>query len=94
MNTEHATVIYSGCVQGVGFRFACRRLAMGFSVTGYVKNLPNGRVELAVEGDRPEIEEFLKAIEEGDLKPFIRQRTLEWKSASGNWRDFHIAVGL
>ena len=44
------TIYYSGRVQGVGFRWTTRRIACEYDVTGYVMNLPDGRVELAVEG--------------------------------------------
>ena len=90
MQTERAIVFFSGHVQGIGFRYTCRSLAKGFSVTGYVKNLVDGRVELAAEGERTEIEGFLQAIEESDLKPFIRERAVDWQPATGGWRDFHI----
>lgn len=91
MKNEQAVVLFGGRVQGVGFRYTCRSLAMGFSVTGYVKNLEDRRVELVMEGERPEVEGFLKAIREGYLKPFIRECVVEWYPATGNWKDFHIA---
>lgn len=53
---------YSGRVQGVGFRFVSHRLAQGFAVSGYVRNLDDGRVELLAEGEPPEVELFLDAI--------------------------------
>lgn len=55
-------VHYRGRVQGVGFRMTARRLAVGFTVTGYVKNLPDNRVELVVAGEPAEIERFLSAL--------------------------------
>ncbi len=91
MKTERAVVLFGGRVQGVGFRYTCRSLAMGFSVTGCVKNLEDRCVELVVEGERPEVEEFLKAIIEGYLKSFIRECAVEWYPATGNWKDFRIA---
>jgi len=90
MSARRVTVLFQGRVQGVGFRWACRDLSKGFSVTGYVKNLDDGRVEMVAEGDREEIEKFLKAIDESHLKPLIRSRTVDWQTASGGWRDFHI----
>lgn len=91
MKIEQAIILFEGRVQGVGFRFTCRHLAMGFAVTGYVKNLEDGRVEMAVEGERTEIEDFLKSIEESHLKPFIRQVMVEWRPANGEWKGFLIA---
>ena len=44
-------VFYEGHVQGVGFRFTVRHIAKGFDVTGWVRNLPDGRVELQATGD-------------------------------------------
>jgi acylphosphatase len=55
-------VIYSGRVQGVGFRYTVCELANGYAVAGYVKNLPDGTVELVVQGELPEIERFLAKI--------------------------------
>ena len=55
-------VHYRGMVQGVGFRMTTRRLAEQYAVTGYVKNLADGRVEVIVSGDADEVERFLDAI--------------------------------
>ena len=55
-------VIYSGRVQGVFFRATSQELARGFAVTGYVRNLPAGTVELEAEGQPDQVEAFLAAI--------------------------------
>ena len=55
-------IVYSGRVQGVGFRFRTRLLAERFAVSGYVKNLPDGRVELVAQGDMEEIDRFRRDI--------------------------------
>ena len=47
-------VYYSGHVQGVGFRYSAKQLSLEFDVTGWVKNLPDGRVEMVIEGERGE----------------------------------------
>ncbi len=56
--------IYSGRVQGVGFRFSTKQIATGFDVLGWVKNLPEGTVEMQVKGEAEEVEEFLVEIRE------------------------------
>ncbi len=55
-------VIYHGRVQGVCFRMISRELSQNFQVVGYVRNLPDGTVELEAEGEAPEVERFLRAI--------------------------------
>ena len=56
--------IFEGRVQGVGFRYEVKDIAKGFDVTGWVKNLPDGTVELLVTGEEDEVEEFLNEITE------------------------------
>ena len=60
---QRTRVLYSGHVQGVGFRATTRGLAGNYDVVGYVKNLSDGRVELLVEGDKTDIAALLKAVE-------------------------------
>jgi acylphosphatase len=60
---HHVTVHYSGQVQGVGFRYMTLSLARGFEVSGYVRNLPDARVLMEVEGDQQEVNAFMAAIE-------------------------------
>jgi acylphosphatase len=55
-------VYYSGRVQGVGFRYTTQRLAENYTVAGYVRNLPNGDVELVAEGPASDVNDFLDAI--------------------------------
>ena len=59
---KRARVYYSGRVQGIGFRYTAREVACGYEVTGFVRNLPDGRVEMAAEGDEEEVAAFLDAI--------------------------------
>jgi acylphosphatase len=68
-------VFYEGRVQGVGFRFTVRHIAKGFDLTGWVRNLPDGRVELQVSGDEEEVRAFLDQIARGELHSLIRKQT-------------------
>jgi len=85
-------VVYSGQVQGVGFRYTAKRTAAGFEVTGAVRNLPDGRVELAAEGARDELEAFRQAVREAGLEHFIRNEEVHWSEASGKLRGFEIVT--
>jgi acylphosphatase len=83
-------VLYAGRVQGVGFRYTAKTTAMGFEVTGTVRNLSDGRVALTVEGAREELEEFRQAIRDAGLAGFIRDEQVSWLSATGEFRGFEI----
>ena len=60
---QRRVVHYNGHVQGVGFRFSVERIAGQFAVDGFVKNLPDGRVLLVVEGEAKELDRFLDEIQ-------------------------------
>ncbi|MES1167681.1 MAG: acylphosphatase [Oleiharenicola lentus] len=60
----HATVFFSGRVQGVGFRYQALQVARGYDVSGCVMNLPDGRVQLEVEGRPDEVRDFITAVQE------------------------------
>jgi acylphosphatase len=62
MAQERRRVHYRGRVQGVGFRYTAARLAPGFGVSGWVRNLPDGRVELEAQGEPDRVRAFLSAI--------------------------------
>ena len=68
-------VFYEGNVQGVGFRYSVRQVAKGFDVTGWVRNLADGRVELQAGGDEEELSAFLEAINRSELRAHIRNQT-------------------
>ena len=90
MNRRRIQVIYSGQVQGVGFRYTVKSVATGFDLTGSVRNLPDGGVELIAEGSKDELEAFRKAIRESGLEHFIRQEDISWQEASSEFRGFEI----
>lgn len=83
-------VHYSGRVQGVGFRYRVKSLARGFEVMGSVRNLPDGRVELLVEGMQAELSAFQQAIRESELGHFIGHEAVNWSPPEGDLRGFEI----
>lgn len=84
-------VLYSGTVQGVGFRYTVKSAAKGYEVVGLVRNLLDGRVELVAEGERDELEAFREGIRNAGLGPLIRQEDATWSDARGNLRGFEIS---
>ena len=68
-------VFYEGNVHGVGFRWTVRHAATGFDLTGWVRNLPDGRVELQVTGEENEVRAFLDHIAQGELHSLIHKQT-------------------
>ena len=83
-------VFFSGHVQGVGFRYTAKTVASGFEISGVVRNLSDGRVELTAEGDRAELEAFRDAVRDAGLKPFIRDENVTWSAAQNDFRGFEI----
>lgn len=65
---------FTGRVQGVGFRYSTKRLAMGFDLVGWVRNLEDGRVEMQVMGDEEEIAEFLQEMHDSPLGHHIQEQ--------------------
>jgi acylphosphatase len=68
-------VFYEGRVQGVGFRYSVRHIAKGFNVTGWVRNLADGRVELQANGESDEVDAFLEGIRQSELGSLIRKES-------------------
>jgi len=83
-------VVYSGRVQGVGFRYTTKTVASGYDVVGTVRNLPNGTVELIVEGSREELEAFKDGIRDSGLGHFIENEQVSWGEATNTFRGFEI----
>lgn len=88
---QRRLVRYSGRVQGVGFRYTTRQIASRFAVTGYVRNLADGRVEVVVEGAVPELDRFLDALHQ-QMADYILASQVDQQAASGEFSDFEIRV--
>jgi acylphosphatase len=91
MKRRRLQVFYSGTVQGVGFRFQVKQVATGYELTGFVRNLSDGQVELVAEGDEAELKAFRDAIRESGVGSLIRNETEWWSECSGGFRGFEIA---
>ena len=83
-------VFYEGHVQGVGFRFTVRHIAKGFDVTGWVRNLSDGRVELQVTGDEAEVRAFLDQVAESELHSLIHEKIENKLNGPVSARGFEI----
>ena len=84
-------IFYSGRVQGVGFRYTAKTVATGFEITGTIRNLPDGRVELLAEGPPSELEAFRAALRDEGLAGFIRDEQVSWSDAKNEFRGFDIS---
>ena len=86
---ERAHVVFVGRVQGVGFRYTTVGLAASYAVTGSVQNLRDGSVELVAEGERTEVEAFLRAVTDR-MGGYIHDATVTWARATGEFEDFDV----
>ncbi len=83
-------IFYSGHVQGVGFRYSVKQIVAGFDVCGTVQNLPDGRVELLVQGDQAEVDELIEAVDESHLNGLIKQKEVAGVDPDPAMRGFSI----
>jgi len=82
-------VFFSGRVQGVGFRATTAHLARSYAVGGWVRNLPDGRVELVVEGAEAEVLRFLEAVR-NRWRGYIDDEVIETRQPTGRPRRFEV----
>lgn len=83
-------VYYSGDVQGVGFRFTTERIANDLGLTGWVRNLKDGRVEALAEGDESRLGEFCDKIG-ARMGRYISDADIKWREAEGEFKNFDVA---
>ncbi len=83
-------IFFEGNVQGVGFRWSVKHVAKGFDVTGWVRNLAEGRVELQTSGEETEVRAFLEAIGQSDVRAHIRKQTESILTEPPHARGFEI----
>lgn len=86
---HHETVYFSGRVQGVGFRYQTLQVARGFEVAGYVRNLPDGRVQLEAEGAPGEVAAFVAAVQE-QMAGYVRETARQASRRTPSLQGFSI----
>ncbi|KPL01580.1 MAG: hypothetical protein AMK75_04290 [Planctomycetes bacterium SM23_65] len=87
--TTRARVIYHGNVQGVGFRYTARAVARRYAVSGFVRNLTNGTVELVAEGEEREVRSYLEDLQ-GYMGAFIGSQDLSFQEPLGEFEGFTV----
>ncbi len=87
--SQRREVLFAGNVQGVGFRYTARRIAAGYAVTGYVRNLRDGRVQIVVEGNTQEIDGFLASLL-AQMEGYVSDWTAEELAPTGQFFSFDI----
>ena len=85
-------VFFSGTVQGVGFRFTVERISRHFNVTGFVRNLADGRVELVAEGEETILQNFLKTIQDSSMASYIRDAEAKWSNPQDAFKRFETVA--
>jgi acylphosphatase len=85
-----AHVFVSGRVQGVFFRSETRREAHRYNVTGWVRNLPDGRVEAIFEGEKENVERLVEFCRKGPSSAKVTQTEVIYENYTGEFRDFKL----
>lgn len=84
-------VYLNGTVQGVGMRYFIQQIASKYKITGYVKNLRDGRVEALLEGPENMIEQALKAMQAGPPEAIISDFTTQKLADPTEYQNFKVA---
>ena len=79
-----------GRVQGVSFRYNTKKQAQSLNVAGYVKNLPDGTVEVKAEGPEQDLEQLKAFCEEGPTMARVEDMELDWKEHKDEFSNFEV----
>lgn len=85
-----AHVFISGRVQGVFFRYETQLRAIRNNVTGWVRNLPDGRVEAVFEGEKENVESMIEFCRRGPPGALVKNVEVAWENPTGEFKGFHI----
>lgn len=87
---KRAHVIVQGRVQGVYYRASARDHARRLNLSGWARNCPDGSVELVVEGERMQLEQFIAWCRKGPPAALVTQVKVEWQAATGEFEGFVV----
>ena len=90
MGITQFNLLISGQVQGVGYRISARNVAEGLGLTGWVRNIANGRVEITAEGDIVLLEQFVTWSKQGPNYAQVHNVEIKQLSATGEFKGFFI----
>ena len=85
-----ARILITGLVQGVFFRREITDLARRLGILGWVRNLPDGKVEVLAEGDKTRLDELIRFCHVGPRGAVVKRVEVEWSDYSGGFRGFRI----
>lgn len=85
-----AEIYISGRVQGVGYRFFAEDIAAELKLNGYARNRPDGRVQIEVEGERTDVEEFISRLWKGPSMAIVNNVEVTWKGFENKFKGFSI----
>lgn len=88
MDDARVHLYISGIVQGVGYRYFTARQAATYGLRGFAKNLIDGRVEVAAEGDRSLLEEFISDLRRGPISAHVTDMRIEWEKPTFEFDGF------
>ena len=88
--TARAHVFIEGLVQGVFFRANTRREALLLGLRGWVRNLPDGRVEAIFEGDEKDVERLIRWCRRGPTLAKVSDASVQWEEPENSFSDFRI----
>lgn len=89
-----AHIFVSGCVQGVFFRDHTQRWASSLNLTGWVRNLEDGRVEAVAEGEKSSLEALIGRLREGPPSSRVDHIEVNWEECQGDFSDFRVSRAL
>ena len=90
MSNDTVKIIIKGRVQGVSYRSFALKQAETFNITGWVKNDDNGDVKAYAEGDREDLNQYIKYLERGPVFARVDEVILNWESEDKTYNDFRI----